>query len=189
MTAITEINDRIKGSKTTSNATCQIFGPETQKNRSGPEIKHGRQSRLSWIIHRTKVNLQVEWQDWCKNQYLESTKQPLKDKRTVKTVTAEPPNYAGVGLAWEKDIGTSILREAWRKTLHSRYWIAGDMQMHQIWFGIQTTNDWTSLKMSRMGRREDRSCWRCKKTKGHSGSWNVTWLLDSYCQFYYWQQS
>ena len=63
----------------------------------------------------------------------------------------QPPNYEGVKLAWEKDLGPPIDCEVWKESIRSWYTIARDMHS----FRILNRNYWNPAKMSRLGLREN----------------------------------
>ncbi len=78
----------------------------------------------------------------------------------------QPPNYEGIKLSWEKDLGVPIDRESWEEAIKSWYTIARDMQTRLISFRILNRNYWTPVKMFRLGLRKNDMCWRCDKERG-----------------------
>ena len=78
----------------------------------------------------------------------------------------QPPNYDGIKLTWENDLGETIDDETWTGVVQSWYSVARDMQARLICFKILNRSYWTPSKMARLGLREDRNCWRCNKEIG-----------------------
>ena len=78
----------------------------------------------------------------------------------------QPPNYDGIKLTWENDLGQTIDDETWTEVVQSWYSVARDMQARLICFKILNRSYWTPSKMARLGLREDRNCWRCNKEIG-----------------------